>query len=146
MARGDRGRKAQILGRRGYAFGRRRMVGEIAVDVDQAIVVRAPNPEVSTGQTDALYGAVGEPYLFRLSKAIEGELQGRGAAVETQDDLLADAGSGCIACPRRRSETHQPHPLPRYARNACLAGGHRVRAPVRHVSDVIGLRRATAPG
>ena len=83
MARGDRGRKAQARGRRGYAFGRRCMVGEIAVDIDQRLIVRAPEPEVSPGQTDALHRAVGEPHLFRLSKAIEGELQGRGAAVET---------------------------------------------------------------
>jgi hypothetical protein len=89
MAHGDWGRKAQVLGRRGYAFGRRRMPGEVTLDIYQGIVVQAPDPEVSTGQTDALYRAVGEPHLFQLSKVIEGKLQGRGAAVETQDDVVS---------------------------------------------------------
>ena len=110
MAHGDRGRKAQVLGRRGYAFGRRRMVGEIAVDIYQRLVVRAPDPEVSTGQTDALHRAVGEPHLFHLSKAIEGELQGRGAAVETQDDVLSRCRIRLHRCPRRRSEHRPGHP------------------------------------
>jgi hypothetical protein len=44
------------------------------VDIDQRVVVHTPNPELSTGQTDALYRAVGKPHLFPLSKAIEGEL------------------------------------------------------------------------
>jgi hypothetical protein len=89
MAHRLRGREAQALGRRGDAFGRRRMVGEIAIDVDQGIVVHALDPEVSTGQTDTLHRAVGESHLFRLSKAIEGELQGRRAAVETKNDVLS---------------------------------------------------------
>jgi hypothetical protein len=83
MAHGDRGRKAQVLGRRGYAFGRRRMPGEVAVDIDQSLAVRALDPEVSTDQADALHRTVGEPHLLQLSEVIEGELQGRGAAVET---------------------------------------------------------------
>jgi hypothetical protein len=89
MAHGDGGRKAQVLGRRGYAFGSRRMPGEVAVNVYQGIVVHALDPEVSTGQTDTLHRAVGESHLFRLSKAIEGELQGRRAAVETENDVLS---------------------------------------------------------
>jgi hypothetical protein len=89
MAHGGRGRKAQARGRRGYAVGRRRMVGEVAVDIHQRLVVHAPDREVSTGQADAFHRAVGEPHLFPLSKVIEGELQGRGAAVETQDDLVS---------------------------------------------------------
>jgi hypothetical protein len=63
------------------------MPGEVTVVIDQRLVVQAPDPEVSTGQTDALYRAVGEPYLCHLPKAIEGELQGRGATVETEDDV-----------------------------------------------------------
>jgi hypothetical protein len=59
------------------------MVREVAVDIDQLIIVHALDPELSTGQTDVLHRAVGESHLFHPSKAIEGELQGRGTAVET---------------------------------------------------------------
>jgi hypothetical protein len=89
MAHGDRGREAQVLGGQSYAIGRRRMVREVAVDIDQRFVLQAPDPEVSTGETDAFHRAVGEPHLFHPSNVIEGELQGRGAAVETEDDVLS---------------------------------------------------------
>jgi hypothetical protein len=89
MAHGDWGRKAQVLGRRGYAFGRRRMPREVALDIYQRILACTLDPEVSTDQTDALHRAVGEPHLFHRSKVIEGELQRRGATVETEDDVLS---------------------------------------------------------
>jgi hypothetical protein len=90
------------------------MVGEIAIDVDQSLVVRAPKPEVSPGQPDALCGAVGEAYLFPDSKAIEGELQGRGTAVETQDDLACRCriGRHRLSSQTFGNTTSGRHPLP----------------------------------
>src|SRR5262249_59601755 len=57
----------QILYRFGYAFYGGGVLREVTADVDQNIVILAPDPEPTGRQTDTLHCTLNDPHLIRLS-------------------------------------------------------------------------------
>jgi hypothetical protein len=62
--------------------------GEIPLNIEERLLGCSFYPETAEWQTDSLRRSIDQPFLLVCTKAIESELQGRGAAVDTEDNLL----------------------------------------------------------
>src|SRR5437870_6569555 len=97
MTGGSGERKSQILCCFGYALSGRSVLWEFTVNIDQNIIVLAPNPELTGRQADTLHRTLRDPRLFQFSQAIEGEFQRRRAAVDRQNDMFCQRHTSFLA-------------------------------------------------